>query len=467
MHSQGVEQQTTIAMLASLASELGLTGDIGKAEFSPWQVASPGRHWIYSAIASAIGVFGLSLSALHQEGSGGKVSVDTSLAALHLNGLDYQRLNGVAWDVRRLLTEVDGITGLYPSANGRLVFIVATYPGLRKRLKRELGLKTLSHDEVAQAVSRRDPFELEYELSRNGLCVTALRTAEEWRGTAQGQYLQDAPLVESQFFSDAPSQPVGTQSSAHPLDGVRVIDFTHVVAGPLAGKNLAQYGAEVIRVSSGDLDFDTDVPEVLAATAIGKEHITADLRTAQGRQRIESLIKTSDVLIDSWRPGTLEKFGFSLERLRELRPGLIYVGVSAYGSQGEMSRWGGFDQNAQTLSGIAHDEGGHLVPTYLFNDYFLGYLTAAAIVATLRQRSIRGGSSVLRLNLTKAAMWLQSFGLKEQSTVVDLAQYQRFEKTELETLGTFEYLAPAIQVEGVTPIFPAQTKLPFAAQLTD
>lgn len=467
MKSQAIEQQKTAAMFDSLRSELGLTGELGEVEFSPWQVASPGRHWVYSAIASVIGAFGLSMSALKEDSPKGKVSVDTSLAALHLNGLDHQKLNGVAWDVRRLLTEVDGITGFYSSVNGRLVFIVATYLGLRKKLKKELGLKTLSHDEVAHAVSQRDPFELEYKLSRSGLCVAALRTAEEWRGSAQGKYLQDAPLVESQFFNDASAQPVGTQSSVHPLNGVRVIDFTHVVAGPLAGKNLAQYGAEVIRVSSGDPDYDTDVPEVLAATVIGKEHIIADLRTAQGRQRIESLIASSDVLIDSWRPGTLEKFGFGPEKLRELRPGLIYVGVNAYGSQGEMSHWGGFDQNAQTLSGIAHDEGGHLVPTYLFNDYFLGYLAAAAIVAALRRRSIRGGSSVLHLNLTKAAMWLQSFGLKEQSPVVDLSQYQRFEKTQLETRGTLEYLAPAVQIEGASPIFPTQTKLPFAAELTD
>ncbi len=208
----------------------------------------------------------------------------------------------------------------------------------------------------------------------------------------------------------------------HPdlLAGVRVLDLTNVLAGPFAGYQLALMGADVIKVEvpgSGDLARNLGADPVLSEAGLGvsflaqnagKRSLTLDLKSPAGKEVFERLVREADVLLENFRPGVLERLGFSWEVLRGLNPGLVYCAVSGFGQTGPMRGRPAYDQIIQGLSGIMSVTGtAETAPTrtgFPIADTLGGYAAAFAISAALVKRSRSGVGSFLDVSMLETAI---------------------------------------------------------------
>lgn len=189
-----------------------------------------------------------------------------------------------------------------------------------------------------------------------------------------------------------------------PLSGLRVVDFTHVVAGPLATHMLRLLGAEVIKVESpgGDpLRQYSLVPEergmapAFVGINAGKKSIVLDLKSPEGAEAARRLIASADILVENFRPGVLDRLGFGFEAARGLRPGLIYCSVSGFGQTGPLRDHPAIDQIVQSMSGLMNlsgqEEDGPIRIGIPIVDTFCGVMAALAILAAVIQRERFGG----------------------------------------------------------------------------
>ena len=152
---------------------------------------------------------------------------------------------------------------------------------------------------------------------------------------------------------------------AKPLDGIRVLDFTRYQQGPFATVILGDFGAEVIKVEEPNGDFGRRMwREPDGFTAFfesldrGKRSVCIDLRTAEGRDLALRLGDQADVVVENFRPGTMEKWGLSYDAFRERNPSIIYAQATGWGTKGPMAEYPSFDQISQAFSGFAQHSGG-------------------------------------------------------------------------------------------------------------
>ncbi len=244
-----------------------------------------------------------------------------------------------------------------------------------------------------------------------GLCVTAMRAFAEWDAHPQGQAIAALPPVEIERIGDAPPVPLPTAD--RPLGGVRVLDLTRIIAGPVAGRTLAVHGADVLLITS---PFLPAVPALVVDTGRGKLSAHLDLDAEADRARLCSLVGQADVLLQAYRPGTLAARGFGPAACARLRPGIVYASLSAYGRAGPWSGRRGFDSLVQTASGFNRAEAeaaGSAAPKPLpaqALDHASGYLLAFGIMAALRRRAVEGGSWHVQVSLARTGLWLRGLG---------------------------------------------------------
>lgn len=333
-----------------------------------------------------------------------QVKVDVKAAAFATFGIAYQAQQGYPI----ALPEPDYPTvGLYPTRDDRFILINGGYPRLRDGLLDLLGCAD-SRPALERAISAWSAAELEDAIAAHGLCGVTVRSLAEWRASPQGAAVASTPCVEIHKIGDAPPQPFGP--AQRPLDGIRVLDLTHVIAGPTCAKSLAEQGATVLHITCPRrprlLPFDTD-------TGHGKLSAFLDLVQPRDRDTLKTLVKSADVFSDSYRPGKIAGFGFSPAALAEMRPGIVAVSVCCYGFEGPWRTRPGFEQLAQAATGMAVTQGTpdnpQLAPSYP-NDYITGFLAAFGVLAALIRRARDGGSYHVKVSLCRTAMWLQEFG---------------------------------------------------------
>ncbi|MFE2303336.1 CoA transferase [Streptomyces sp. NPDC059445] len=298
----------------------------------------------------------------------------------------------------------------------------ANYPHHRARLLRALGAADdASPEDVAALLAGRSAREVEETVYAAGGLAVALRTPKEWSAHAQGRALAEHPLIEWDGSAGRGGPAGGGQGGAGgrrgrglgplsadgtllPAAGVRVLDLTRVIAGPVATRTLALLGADVLRVDAPHLPED---PDAHADTGFGKRSTLLDL-TAD-RRALDELLASADVVVTGYRPGALDRFGLSPAALAERRPGLVVAQVSAWGAYGPWGGRRGFDSLVQVATGIAATEGSPERPGALpaqALDHGTGYLLAAAVLRALTEREERGHGAVVRLALARTAMWL-------------------------------------------------------------
>ena len=194
---------------------------------------------------------------------------------------------------------------------------------------------------------------------------------------------------------------VDARDRARPLAGVRVLDLTRILAGLIATRFLAGFGAEVLRIDPPNWDEPTIAPEV----TLGKRCARLDLSGAGGRERWLALLSQADVVIHGYRPDALERLGLGVETRRRARPGLIDVSLDAYGWTGPWAGRRGFDSLVQMSSGIAEEgmrRASAEIPTPLPAQalgHATGYLMAAAAVRGLSASRASGEGSLVRVSL--------------------------------------------------------------------
>ncbi|MFI5795676.1 CoA transferase [Streptomyces sp. NPDC051677] len=286
----------------------------------------------------------------------------------------------------------------------------ANYPHHRARLLKALDLTAHPEDTapaaVEAALAERRALDVENAVYAAGGLAVALRTPGEWAAHEQAAAVAARPLVERGRLDEARARAF-TPLDGPPLlpaAGLRVLDLTRVLAGPVATRTLALLGADVLRLDAPHLP---ELADQHADTDFGKRSALLDL-TAD-RRAFEELLAAADVVVTGYRPGALDRFGLSPEALAERRPGLVVAQVSAWGAYGPWSGRRGFDSLVQTATGIATVEGSAERPGALpaqALDHGTGYLLAAAVLRALTEQSHDGGSRFVRLALARTAAWL-------------------------------------------------------------
>jgi crotonobetainyl-CoA:carnitine CoA-transferase CaiB-like acyl-CoA transferase len=284
------------------------------------------------------------------------------------------------------------------------------YPWHREALLRALGTGE-DPDQVAAAIAGRAAHEVEDLVVGAGGVAAAVRTVAQWRAEPAGQAVAAARLVEGGRRGDAPPRrraadalPTVTLPAMLPAAGIRVLDLTRVIAGPVATRYLAALGADVLRL---DPPHRPELPQAYDGL-LGKRSALLDLDTDAAR--FDELLGAADVLVHGYRPHALDRFGLTPAALAERHPGLVVVSLSAWGSTGPWGGRRGFDSIVQAASGIAVAESADgdrpgAMPCQLL-DHGTGYLCAAAALRGLADQAVAGGTQVRELSLARTAHWL-------------------------------------------------------------
>jgi crotonobetainyl-CoA:carnitine CoA-transferase CaiB-like acyl-CoA transferase len=310
----------------------------------------------------------------------------------------------------------DAFSGLYRARDGWLR-IHANFRHHREGALRLLGLDpaTATRVQAEEAMLGWPAREFEDAAAGQGLVATALRTFDEWDASEQGQVLAGQPLLTVERLGDGAVLPLPPLAPGQrPLEGLKVLDLTRILAGPVGGRALAAYGADVMLLNSPHLPNI----EAIADTSRGKRSAHVDLRTPEGRADFEALLSQAHVLVQGYRPGGLDALGYGPEELARLRPGIVCVWLSAYGTQGPWASRRGFDSLVQTAMGFNHAEGQaaggapKALPMQIL-DQASGYLIAAMASALVRRQQREGGSWCARVSLAQTAHWVRSLGRVE------------------------------------------------------
>jgi len=191
---------------------------------------------------------------------------------------------------------------------------------------------------------------------------------------------------------------------------VRTLDLTRVLAGPVCGRLLAGFGADVMRVAGPHLP---SVETLVIDTGLGKLSTHLDLRQAADRDRLTALVQAADIFVQAYRPGAIAGHGFTPEALAVARPGIVCVDLCAFSHKGPWHASRGFDSLVQTASGIAHEGGDGNAPKHLpaqALDHVTGYLAAFGAMISLARRAREGGSWLVRLSLAQTGHWVKGLG---------------------------------------------------------
>jgi crotonobetainyl-CoA:carnitine CoA-transferase CaiB-like acyl-CoA transferase len=297
----------------------------------------------------------------------------------------------------------DAVAGDYVCADG-WIRLHTNAPHHRDAALAVLGVPA-DRDAVARAVRTWKAQDLETAVVQNKGCAAAMRGIEQWAAHPQGRIVPAQPLVHWSL-ADATDSSGGMHATIErPLRGIRVLDLTRVLAGPVATRFLAGFGADVLRLDPPGWDEPGAIPEV----ALGKRCARLDLREHAGRATFTDLLREADVLVHGYRANALEHLGLGAAERRRIRPGLVDVSLNAYGWDGPWRNRRGFDSLVQMSSGIA-DAGMRTLskerPTPLpvqALDHATGYVMAAAVLRGLTERATSGRGCEARTALAYAA----------------------------------------------------------------
>jgi crotonobetainyl-CoA:carnitine CoA-transferase CaiB-like acyl-CoA transferase len=401
------------------------------------------------------------------------VSVDSRHAEASLVSFALQRFADPARaPAARLAPEQrTAAAGFHAAADGRIVYLHSGFPHNTRGLLGLLGVPD-EREAVVRAIASRPAQDWEDAIAARGLCGARVRTASEWDASAPGRLLAARPVVDVIQVGDAPVAPWRGRAG-RPLAGVRVLDLTRVLAGPTCARTLALYGADALRIGAEHLP---SIPLFVADTGLGKRAAFVDLTTAPGRAALDALVADCDVFSQGYRSGALERLGYGVADVVRRRPGIVYVSINCYGHEGDWRPRPGWEQLAQTVTGIAHQHGldvhgvrdrPELQPAAV-TDYTTGYLGALGALIALERRARLGGSYWVRVSLARTGMWIRSLGLLDalpESAALGEDEWARWHGRCDTAWGPLEYLKAPVAFDGepldwATPPVPLGTHPP-------
>ena len=378
----------------SALDEVTLTGD---------EPILPSSFRVAAAAQVTIAAAGLAAAHIWRMRSGEQqaISVDMLHAAIECRSERYLRVDDKppppAWDA---------IAGVYKTGDGRFVRLHTNFPHHRDNVCKVLNCKP-ERDDVQRALMQWEGEKFETAAYAGGCVVAMMRSHDEWQATPHAQDIEKLPLLTIEKIGEADPKP--WSNGERPLSGLRVLDLSRVIAGPVAGRTFAAHGADVMLIASPHL---TSIPWLVIDTGRGKLSAFADLKTAQGRDTLRHLLASADIFSQGYRPQSLAALGFSLEDAARISPGIVYVSLSAYGHAGPWAGRRGFDSLVQTTTGFNDAEGRAAgvdgpkeLPAQML-DHATGYLMAFGAMMAKARQAREGGSWHVRVSLAQTGRWL-------------------------------------------------------------
>ena len=307
------------------------------------------------------------------------------------------------------------IFDLYLTKDGRWVLPTGGYPHMAAEWC-ELLRCSPAKASITNAILKWDGQDLDDVAAEHNMIFALCRSREEWAHHPQGEVLALRPLIEIEKVGDSEPMPFGP--GERPLSGLRVLSATHVIAGNVVSRTLAEQGAEVLHIEHPQ-EFEHEI--FTADPGVGMRSAWIDLKSPDGNQRGHDLALGADVFVDSYRGRRMSDLGFSPQELADRRPGTIYCSVRCFGYDGPWANRGGFDMEALCVSGFTFMEGTpdrpKFPPTMVMNDFIAGYLGATGVTAALIRRAREGGSYHVKICLTRNAMWYSTLGVFDRNNL--------------------------------------------------
>jgi crotonobetainyl-CoA:carnitine CoA-transferase CaiB-like acyl-CoA transferase len=395
-----------------------------------------------------------------RSGQSQQVVVDMQHAVVECRSERYLRVDGKppgpAWDA---------IAGIYKTRDQRFVRLHTNFRHHRDAVCKVLNCKP-ERDDVQAALLQWDGEAFETAAYAGGCVVALMRSHEEWSALPHAKALAELPLISIEKIGEAAPKP--WPAGDRPLAGVRLLDLSRVIAGPVAGRTLAAHGADVLLISGPDLPA---IPWLTIDTGRGKLTGFLELKSEQGRDGLRDLLAEADIFSQGYRPRSLAALGFSPQDAARISPGIVYVSLSAYGHSGPWMERRGFDSLVQTATGFNHAEGEAAgvdgpkeLPAQML-DHGSGYLMAFGAMMARARQSREGGSWHVRVSLAQTGRWLWNLGrIADGLKTEDLksAAVQRFIEETPSGFGPLRSVRHAAALS-VTPAFWARPAMPLGS----
>lgn len=389
---------TSVGGEASALDALALTGDEPQLP-SSFRVAAAAQVSVAATGLAAAGIWKM------RSGQAQDVTADMRHAVVECRSERYLRVDGKppppAWDA---------IAGIYRTRDAKFVRLHTNFPHHRDAVCKVLNCKP-ERDEVQAALLQWDGAAFETAAYAEGGVVAPMRSHDEWSATPHAQALAGLPLISITKIGEA--APKSWPAGDRPLAGIRVLDLSRVIAGPVAGRTLAAHGADVLLISGPDLPA---IPWLTIDTGRGKLTSFVDLKREQGRGVLRELLAGADIFSQGYRPRAIASLGFSPDDAARINPGIIYVTLSAYGHAGPWAERRGFDSLVQTATGFNHAEGQAAgvdgpkeLPAQML-DHATGYFMAFGAIMAKARQAREGGSWHVQVSLARTGRWLWDLG---------------------------------------------------------
>ena len=434
-----------------LWSEVGGGGDLGRLTVQPRAGLLPTAFRIGDLAAAVVATTLLAADGFRVDRGGSPETVDVD------------ELDAVAAFTSERLLRIDGrppgspwadLSGDYRAADG-WVRLHCNFPGHRAAALSALGEPGADREGVVAAVAGRRAVEVESAVVAAGGAAAAMGTRAAWLATEPGRAAAAGPPIVTSSIAGTAGRtrawPPASGDPSRPLAGVRVVELTRVIAGPVAGRVLAALGADVVHVRGPHLPT---LPELDLDTGFGKRAALLDLREPGDRRTFERLVTAADVVLQSYRPGALAGLGYGATRLAGLRPGLVVAQVSAYGPAGPWRQRRGFDSLVQMSTGIAEEgmrsagaDGPVPLPVQAL-DHGAGWLTALGVVQALRREETSAGWLV-ETSLARTAAWLDRLGRDDYRADASLPDVPL--ETVESAFGAIAHVPPPGRIGGLRP----------------
>ncbi len=396
---------------AALADLLALAGiPPGATALTGTDPVQPSTYAVGTAAVASIAASAVAAAAMHRArgGPAQRVAVDMAHALIEFHSERHMHVDGFESH------DWDRIAGLYLCGDGRWIRLHTNHEHHRDVVLRVLGC-AYGRDAVAAALAGWQAEAAETAIYDAGGVATMTRSLDEWAAHPQGAAVAALPPLVLERIGDAPPTPL-PPLGARPLEGIRVLDLTKVIAGPVAGRTLAAHGADVLHVTAPHLP---SLPALAMDTGRGKRCASIDLRDSGQRDVLRGLVAGADVFLQGYRPGAIGGRGFGPDALAALKPGIVCVSLSAYGHVGPWAARRGFDSLVQNADGIndaeraaAGEDKPRPLPCQAL-DHASGYLLALGAMAALLRRAEEGGSWLVRVSLAGTGEWLKRLGRVE------------------------------------------------------